>query len=77
MFWSIIFTRELGKPNLDFFFSFIGPGIISYIFAGSNPAGFDGFFQSLKILSVTSFGREVKPWVTRAAREVTLSEDNF
>ena len=32
-------------------------------FAGSNPAGDDGFFQSIKILSMTSFGREVKPWV--------------
>ena len=30
-------------------------------FAGSIPAGVDGFFQSVKILS--SFGREVKPWV--------------
>ena len=28
-------------------------------FAGSNPAGVDGFFQSVKILSMTSFGREV------------------
>ena len=25
--------------------------------------GFDGFFQSVKILSMTSFGREVKLWV--------------
>ena len=32
-------------------------------FAGSNPAGVDGFFQSVKILNMTSFGREVKPWV--------------
>ena len=31
--------------------------------AGSNPAGVDGFFQNVKILSMTSFGREVKPWV--------------
>ena len=30
---------------------------------GSNPAGVDGFFQSVKILSMTSFGREVKPLV--------------
>ena len=29
-------------------------------FAGSNPAAVDGFFQSVKILSMTSFGREVK-----------------
>ena len=32
-------------------------------FAGSIPARVDGFFQSVKILSMTSFGREVKPWV--------------
>ena len=32
-------------------------------FAGSIPAGVDGFFQSVKILSMTSFGSEVKPWV--------------
>ena len=27
---------------------------------GSNPAGVDEFFQSVKILSMTSFGRQVK-----------------
>ena len=32
-------------------------------FAGSILAGFDGFFQSVKIVSRTSFGSEVKPWV--------------
>ena len=32
-------------------------------FAGSIAAGVEGFFQSVKILSMTSFGREVKPWV--------------
>ena len=32
-------------------------------FAGSIPAGVDGFFQSVKILSMTSFEREGKPWV--------------
>ena len=32
-------------------------------FAGSNPAGVDGFFSERKILNMTSFGREVKPWV--------------
>ena len=30
-------------------------------FAGSIPAEVDGFFQNIKILSMTSFGREVKP----------------
>ena len=32
-------------------------------FAGSVPAGVDRFFQSVKILSMIFFGREVKPWV--------------
>ena len=32
-------------------------------FAGSIPVGVDGSFQTVKILSMTSFGREVKPWV--------------
>ena len=32
-------------------------------FAGSIPAWVDGFFQSVKILRMISFGREVKPWV--------------
>ena len=32
-------------------------------FAGSSPAGVDGFVQSVKILSMTSFGMEVKLWV--------------
>ena len=32
-------------------------------FAVSNPDGVCGFFQGLKILSMTSFGREVKPRV--------------
>ena len=32
-------------------------------FAGSNLAGVDGFFHSVKILSMTSSGREVKPLV--------------
>ena len=31
-------------------------------FAGSIPAGVDEFFESVKILSMTSFAREVKPW---------------
>ena len=32
-------------------------------FAGSNPAGVDEFFQSVKILSMSSFGKKVKPFV--------------
>ena len=35
----------------------------AFLFAGSNPARVGGFFQSLKILRMTSFGREVKPLV--------------
>ena len=31
-------------------------------YAGSNPGDVDGIFQGIKILSMTSFGREVKPW---------------
>ena len=30
---------------------------------GFDPGRGHGFFQSAKILSMTSFGREVKPWV--------------
>ena len=37
-------------------------------FAGSIPAGVDGFFQSVKILSMTSFGKEVN----RGSRVVDL-----
>ena len=32
-------------------------------FAGSNPAEIDAFFQNVKILTMTSSGREVKAWV--------------
>ena len=37
-------------------------------FAGSNPAEVHGFFQSLKIVSMTSFGKEV----SRGSRVVDL-----
>ena len=33
------------------------------MFAGSDSAGDVEFFQSVKILSMSSFGREGKPWV--------------
>ena len=54
-------------------------------FVGSNPAGVNGFFQSVKILSVTSFGREVKPWVLchrfmarkRTSSEIRAFEQNL
>ena len=45
-------------------------------FAGSNPAGVDGFFQSVKTLSMTSFGREVKPWVTCSGFTVSKRTSN-
>ena len=46
--------------------------------AGSIPAGVDEIFQSVKILSMTSFGREVKPWVPYrrfTARKITSSRN--
>ena len=39
-------------------------------FAGSIPPGVDGFFQSVIILSMTSFGREVKA----GSRDVDLRQ---
>ena len=52
---------------------------------GSIPAGIDGFFQSVKILSMTSFGRSVKPWVPcrrftdvkEPQAEITATEHNL
>ena len=54
-------------------------------FAGSNPAGVDGFYQSVKILSMASFGREVKPvsrvvdlrYVKEPHAEIRASEQNL
>ena len=48
-------------------------------FADSIPAGVDGFFQSVKILSMTSFGREVKPRVRvkEPQAEIGASEQNL
>ena len=54
-------------------------------FVGSNPARVSGFFQSVKILSMTSFGREVKPWapvvdlrhVKEPQAEIRASEQNL
>ena len=42
--------------------------------AGSIPAGVDEFFQSVQILNMTSFGREVKPWVKELQAEIRASE---
>ena len=55
-------------------------------FAGSIPAVVDAFFfQSVKILSMTSLGREVKPWsrvvdlrhVKEPEAEIRASEQNL
>ena len=54
-------------------------------FAGSIPVGVDGFFRSVEILSMTSFGREVKPWsrvvdlrhVKEPQAEIRASEQNL
>ena len=48
-------------------------------FAGSIPAGVDWFFQSVKILSMTSFGRQVKPWAPcrRFTARKRTSEQNL
>ena len=55
-------------------------------FAGSNSAGAEVFFQSVKILSITSFGREGKPCVPyhiftarkkKPQAEIRASEQNF
>ena len=46
-------------------------------FAGSIPAGVNWFFQSVKILSMTSFGKEVKPWVPCRRLEIRASEQNL
>ena len=54
-------------------------------FAGSIPTGVDGFFQSVIILSMTSFGREIKPWVpcrrytarNKPQAEIRASEQNL
>ena len=59
-------------------YSSLDPG-----FAGSIPAGVDWFFQSVKILRMTSFGREVKPWavdlrhVKEPQAEIRASEQNL
>ena len=59
--------------------------IIFALDSGSIQAGVDGFFQCVKILSMTSFGREVKPWVPfvdlrhvkESQTEIRASEQNL
>ena len=52
-------------------------------FVGSIPAGVDGFLQSIKIMSMSSFGREVKLWVVdlryvkEPQAEIRISEKNL
>ena len=48
-------NRELKKKKRE--------TVLNPRFVGSNQDGIDGFFQSVEILSMTSYGREVKPWV--------------
>ena len=50
--------RTLKIPTLLTSYSSLDPR-----FSGSNPAGVDGFFQTVTIVSMTSFGRKEKPWV--------------
>ena len=56
-----------------------GPVVI-LLATGSDPSGVDGFFQSVKIQSMTSFGREVKQWVNIVdlpRAEIRASEQNL
>ena len=61
-----------------------GPVVIIFA-SGSKVRGFDELYQSVKILSMTSFGREVKPWfrvvhlrhVTEPQAEIRASEQNL
>ena len=54
-------------------------------FAGSNPIGVDGLFHSLKIPSMTSFGKKEKQWsrvvdlrhVKEPQAEIRASEKNL
>ena len=50
--------------------------------SGFKPSGVDGFFESVKILSMTYFGRKVKPWVhvvdlEEPQAEIRASEQNL
>ena len=59
LFSSSSMSKQASTPVIPWFsYSPLDPR-----FAGSNPAGVEAFFQSVKIQSMTSFGREVKSWV--------------
>ena len=62
------FSLEHAVPIHLIFIDPVGPVAI-ILLSGSevrrfDPAGVDGFFQIVKTLSMTSFGKEVKPWVS-------------
>ena len=67
---TISFNTVLNKTTLKCFIDPGGPLVIIIAteseVAGSNPAVVHGFFESVKFLSMTSFGREVKPWAVAA-----------
>ena len=87
---TMLNVTSMEYPNLWFYSS--RPPVVPWLsyspldprFAGSNPAGIDGLFQSVKILSMTSFGcrgsrvldlRHVKePQAEIRASEQNLSE---
>ena len=67
-----------------------GDPVVIILASGSEVRGFDPdrgrwIFQSVNILSMTSFGREVKPWVPcrrfkalkKAQAEISSSEQNL
>ena len=85
-------NMSISYPRISFSMSLSTPVVqwLSYLpldprFVGSIPAGVDGFFQSAKNLSMTSFGREVKPWVPcrrftprkEPQTEISASEQNL
>ena len=78
---TMLNVTSMEYPNLWFYSS--RPPVVPWLsyspldprFAGSKPAGVDGFFQSVKILRMTSFGREVKPWVP--CRRFTTRKKNL
>ena len=75
-----LFNFRVSTPVVQLSYSPLHPRC-----TGSIPAGVDGFFQSVKILSITTFGREVKPgsrvvdlWhVKEPQAEIRASEQNL
>ena len=50
------------KPLMELLL-FLSTPVVQWLSYSPLDAGSMDFFQSVKILSMTSFGREVKPWV--------------